>query len=464
MKNIIVFGAASGGRIIADAITQQKGKFKLLCFLDNDDGLWGSEIGGVEVLGGVEELPQLLAQNEVHELIVAVSNIDQETLSILSLTCNANLVELKVIPDSLNIVLDDPILNQVRDVDVIDLLGRKEVYIRSDFINEWVSGSIIAITGAAGSIGSELVKQICKFSPSKIIAIDINENDLYLLDLFVSRHYPNIDFVSSICSIQDYSSIESEFRREKPCMVFHCAAHKHVPLMERAPMQAIKNNVYGTYNVAKAAKKCLVGRFVLISTDKAVNPTNVMGASKRLAELLILSLNEDDPNTRFMVVRFGNVLGSAGSVIPIFKELLKEGKDLTVTDERMTRYFMTIPEAARLVIEAGFTGSGGELFVLDMGEPVKIQDLAKNMIALSGANVGINYVGLRPGEKLYEELFYDNDSVVATKNEKILISMSEASVNISMEDILEKLDKVIMFNADAKQFLLDVVPTYRPDL
>lgn len=464
MKNIIVFGAASGGKIIADAICKQKDKFNLLCFLDNNLKLWGKEVLGVKVLGGIELLPKLLDSNDVHEVIVAISNVGKEALSELSALCHLKNVDLRVIPDSLNIILGNPILNQLREVSIADLLGRKEVFIRNDLIDEKVLGRVVAVTGAAGSIGSEIVRQVCKFSPKTVIGIDLNENDLYLLELYISRHYPGIEFISSICSVQDYISLKSELEDVRPDIVFHCAAHKHVPLMERSPYQAVKNNVFGSYNVAKIAGECRVKRFVLISTDKAVNPKNIMGASKRLAELLILSMNKNEPSTlistRYMVVRFGNVLGSAGSVVPIFKELLQEGKDLTVTDERMTRYFMTIPEAARLVIESGFVGDGGELFVLDMGKPVKIKDLAENMIALSGSDVSINYIGLRPGEKLYEELFYDKDNVIPTNNNKILLSKSEQDEDVSKENILNKLTQVLTHKYDAKNFLIEFVDSY----
>lgn len=464
MKNIVIFGAASGGRIIADAISQQQERYSLKCFLDNDKKLWGGVVSGVTVLGGSDNLAKVLVDYDVHELIVAISNIDKAALSSISKICNEKQIELRVIPDSLNIVLEDPILNQLREIDIVDLLGREEVYIRSDFIADHVKGKVVAITGAAGSIGSEIVRQVSKFSPSKILAIDLNENDLYLLALYISRHFPEIEFVSSICSVQDYNSIKDELVGNSPDILFHCAAHKHVPLMERAPFQAVKNNVYGTYNVATAAEECGVERFVLISTDKAVNPANVMGASKRMAELMVLSLNKGlnqcEKNTKFMVVRFGNVLGSAGSVVPIFKELLKEGKDLTVTDKNMTRYFMTIPEAARLVIEAGYTGSGGELFVLDMGNPVKINELAQNMIDLSGAQVKINYVGLRPGEKLYEELFYDETKVLPTVNSKILISRSEVNTTISLDSMVNAMNKVLSHEYNPKSFLHDFVPSY----
>ncbi|TCI05418.1 polysaccharide biosynthesis protein [Corallincola luteus] len=457
MKNVVVFGASSGGKLVGDALTRQPKKYNLVCFVDNDPELKGKKIFHKPVLGDLGVLPSVLAENNIHEVIVAISNVDDELILEISNLCQEKNVDIRVIPKALDIFLEDPILNQLKNVDVSDLLGRKEIVLDSEFLLEQIVSKSLIVTGAAGSIGSELVRQVARFNPSKIIAIDLNENELYLLELFIKRHYSEIDFHSVIGSVQDESFIRHVFKDNPADIVFHCAAHKHVPLMERYPQQAVKNNVYGTYVVARATQEFSVKRFVLISTDKAVNPTNCMGASKRLAELISLSMNS--LNTKFMAVRFGNVLGSAGSVIPIFRQLLREGKNLTVTDERMTRYFMTIPEAARLVIEAGYRGEGGELFVLDMGEPVKITDLAKNMIKLSGAAANIEYVGLRPGEKLYEELFYDHSLVDRTKNEKIMISRSESEEKLEFANVIDSLVEVLEGRICPRQFLRDYVPS-----
>lgn len=457
MKNIVVFGASSGGKLIANALARQTDRYNFVCFLDSDERLKGKSIYDRPVIGGINSLPEVILNHEIHEVIVAISNVEDEFLLEITNICNNFDVNLRVLPKALDILFDDPILNQLKNIDVVDLLGREEVKLDTNFLETSVKGRSILITGAAGSIGSEVVRQISKFIPGRIIALDLNENDLYLLELFVKRHYKQVDIVSVVGSIQDQKFIRGIFGEFDIDVVFHCAAHKHVPLMERYPQQAVKNNVYGTYVIASESKLHKVERFVLISTDKAVNPRNCMGASKRLAELISLTLN--GASTLFMVVRFGNVLGSAGSVVPIFKQLLKEGKNLTVTDERMTRYFMTIPEAARLVVEAGFRGVGGELFVLDMGKPVKITELASKMIKLSGAASSIEYIGLRPGEKLYEELFYDKMLVSKTKNRKIMISSAESKVALNLDEVVSMLNDVIQEKICPRAFLKTFVET-----
>ena len=451
MKNILVFGASSGGKLVAGALDRQSDNYNFVCFLDNDARLKGKYICSRPVLGGIEVLDKVINSQNIDEVIVAISNVDDDFLIEISEICKRHDLSLRVMPKALDILFDDPILNQLKSVDVVDLLGREEVELDIEFLDSTITGKSILITGAAGSIGSEVARQIARFHPKEIIALDLNENELYLLELFLKRHYKFIEIVSVVGSVQDEGFVKEVFEEFDIDVVFHCAAHKHVPLMEKYPQQAVKNNVYGTYVVAREAKRTKVERFVLISTDKAVNPTNCMGASKRLAEMISLSMNGD--YTLFMVVRFGNVLGSAGSVVPIFRQLLNEGKNLTVTDSRMTRYFMTIPEAARLVIEAGFRGDGGELFVLDMGQPVKIVELASNMIKLSGAKAEIEYIGLRPGEKLYEELFYDHSCVSKTKNKKIMISSAETGVDLELGEMIEMLNQVLRGEENPRKFL-----------
>ncbi|WP_051252589.1 polysaccharide biosynthesis protein [Ferrimonas kyonanensis] len=452
MKNVVIFGASSGGKIVADALLRQPERYRLKYFLDNDTSRWGQQLLGISIAGGMDELAVLAKAEPIDKVIVAISNIGEDDLAVISETCRQWDIELRIIPQALDIVFEDPILNQMREVSVADLLGRHEVSLADDRVSAEIQGQTVLVTGAAGSIGSEVVRQVAKFAPARIIGLDVNENDLYLLELFVGRHFPEIAFSSVICSIQDRTELVRELTGQGIDVVFHCAAHKHVPLMERSPVQAVKNNVLGTLNVAQVADELAIGRFVLISTDKAVNPTNVMGASKRVAELIVLEMNRRS-DTRFMAVRFGNVLGSAGSVIPIFKELLKEGRDLTITDERMTRYFMTIPEAARLVIESGVQGQGGELFVLEMGEPVEILTLARKMIELSRAQSDIKIIGLRPGEKLYEELFYDMDSVIPTDNRKILLSTAEADQQLDLTQLRQEIEAVIADASGSRSFL-----------
>lgn len=351
--------------------------------------------------------------------------------------------------------------NQLRNVRIEDLLGRDEICINDTGIRSLIEGKTIFVTGGAGSIGSELARQIAKYNPKQLVAIDINENDIYFLELELHRVFPNLKFVSEICNIREREKLEFLFEKYRPNIVFHAAAHKHVPLMEHNPEEAIKNNIFGTKNVAECADKHGVQRMVLISTDKAVNPTNLMGASKRACELVIEHMNKIAKNTKFMAVRFGNVLGSHGSVIPIFRNLLEEGKNLTVTHKDITRYFMTIPEAAQLVIEAGSIGKGGEIFILDMGKPVRIYDLAKSMIKLSNANVGIDIVGLRPGEKLFEELLYDVNNAIKTDNKKIFITKVDGNTDISK--FFEKLEECT-HNPDVdkiKEVMKEVVVSYK---
>ncbi|MGL4944641.1 MAG: UDP-N-acetylglucosamine 4,6-dehydratase family protein, partial [Fusobacteriaceae bacterium] len=322
-----------------------------------------------------------------------------------------------------------------------DLLGREQVLVNGDNIKDIIEDKVVFVTGGAGSIGSELARQIARYNPKKLVTIDVNENDLYFLELELKRSFKELHMQSEICNIREADKVELLFNRYKPNIVFHAAAHKHVPLMEHNPEEAIKNNIFGTKKVAEMAIKYGAERFVLISTDKAVNPTNIMGATKRACEIVVESMNGKS-DTKFMAVRCGNVLGSNGSVIPIFKKLISEGKNLTLTHPDITRYFMTIPEAAQLVIEAGSLGKGGELFILDMGEPVKIIDLARTMIKLSNADVDIEIVGLRPGEKLYEELLYDVSAALKTENNKIFITKIDP-MDIQLDYHLEKLAEAV---------------------
>lgn len=373
-------------------------------------------------------------------------------------------IKLKVLPSFEEMLLNESYTKQLREVEIEDLLGRDVVEINSEGIKNYIENKKILVTGAAGSIGSELCRQIVKYNPKELVILDINENDLYLLELFLKRHY-NIKINSEICNIREKDKLDFLFDEYKPEIVFHAAAHKHVPLMEKNIEEAIKNNVFGTKNLADLADIHKVEKFVLISTDKAVNPTNIMGATKRLAELIIEDKNRKSA-TNYMAVRFGNVLGSNGSVIPIFKNLIKERKNITVTHPEVTRYFMTIPEAAQLVLEAGFIGNGGEVFVLDMGKPIKIIDLAKKMIELSGLKLGedieIEITGLRPGEKLYEELLYDINSCRKTQNKKIFIAEIK-NQDIKLNEKLEELKKYISCfdRKKMKEKLKELVPTYK---
>lgn len=397
-------------------------------------------------------------------VIVGTTIMNKHDLEIVSKICREKKVELKTLPNFSELIISKPFIEQIKEVEITELLGREVVDYGNEGVYNYLKGKKILITGAAGSIGSEIVRQIVKFNPKKIILIDLNENEIYFLELFVKENYPKINYEIEIGNIREKDKIDYLFNKYKPEIVFHAAAHKHVPLMEKNPEEAIKNNVLGTRNLIEISDKHFVERFILISTDKAVNPTNVMGATKRLAEMLICEINKIS-KTKFMAVRFGNVLGSNGSVIPIFKRLISERKNLTITHPEITRYFMTIPEASQLVLQAGSLGSGGEVFVLDMGKPVKILDLAKKMIELSGLeldkDIFIDIIGLRPGEKLYEELLYDIKKCYKTNCEKIFITKLE-NTTLKLFSKVEELEKIFKENdkEKIKNKLKEIVVTY----
>lgn len=426
-KRTLIYGAGEAGVMLARESKLNKNfSYNILGFIDDDKKKQGIYINGIKVYGNKKTIKHYVQKLKIEVLIIAIPSLELEDLKhVMKEMENLTNVEVKMLPLIEKSLADEPLLNKIRNVKIEDLLGREQVVINDGSIKGLIEGKIIFVTGGAGSIGSELARQIAKFKPKKLVTLDVNENDIYFLELELKRKYPDLDLVSEICNIREKEKLEFLFEKYRPNVVFHAAAHKHVPLMEHNPEEAIKNNIFGTKKVAECADKYGVERMVLISTDKAVNPTNLMGASKRACELVIEHMNKVSKNTKFMAVRFGNVLGSNGSVIPIFKKLIEEGKNLTLTHKDITRYFMTIPEAAQLVIEAGAIGKGGEIFILDMGEPVKIYDLAKSMIRLSNANVGIDIIGLRPGEKLYEELLYDVNSAIKTENKKIFITKIE---------------------------------------
>lgn len=427
IKRTLIYGAGEAGAILArESMTNPLFPYEIVGFVDDDEKKIGSEIYNIKVLGNKDSLEIIIKNEKVEEVLLALPSIHSfEIRKIVERIQKLNGVSIKTIPSISEILDSESLASQIREVKIEDLLGRDEIVINDGNIRGLIEGKTIFVTGGAGSIGSELARQIAKFNPKRLVTLDVNENDTYFLSLELKRKYPNLDLISEICNIREKEKLEFLFDKYKPNVVFHAAAHKHVPLMEHNPEEAIKNNIFGTKKVAECADKYGVERMVLISTDKAVNPTNLMGASKRACELVIEHMNKVSKNTKYMAVRFGNVLGSNGSVIPIFKKLISEGKNLTVTHKDITRYFMTIPEAAQLVIEAGAIGKGGEIFILDMGKPVKIYDLAMSMIKLSNANVGIDIVGLRPGEKLYEELLYDVNSAIKTENKKIFITKIE---------------------------------------
>ena len=426
-ERVLVYGAGEAGAILAqESMTNPIFPYHIVGFLDDDPKKKDTYIYNIKVLGNRENLEEVIKKEKVSEVLLALPSLHSSDMrNIVDRIKSVGNVEIKTVPTIAEILENRELASQLRKVKIEDLLGRDEIIINDGNIRNLIEGKVIFVTGGAGSIGSELSRQIAKYSPKQLINIDINENSIYFLELEMKRRYPNLELISEICNVREKEKLEILFKRYRPNIVFHAAAHKYVPLMEHNPEEAVKNNIFGTKNVAECADKYRVEKMVLISTDKAVNPTNVMGASKRACELVIQHMNKISKNTKYMAVRFGNVLGSNGSVIPIFRKLLEEGKNLTLTHKDITRYFMTIPEAAQLVIEAGSLGKGGEIFILDMGKPVKIYDLAQTMIKLSNSNVGIDVVGLRPGEKLFEELLYDINSAIKTENKKIFITKIE---------------------------------------
>ena len=410
-KKVLVIGAGTAGALVVRELDRRlELEKKVVGLIDDDKQKLGTYIDGVRVLGNRHDIKKIVKEKDVEEIIIAIANLEKKILKELINECKDLKVKVKIMP-GLNEIIDGKFsVESIRDVDVNDLLGRETVKLDYSGIADYLQEKIVLVTGGGGSIGSELCRQIVRFNPKQLIIFDIYENNAYEIQMELKRNYPELNLVTLIGSVRDKVRLEHIFNKYRPNVVFHAAAHKHVPLMEDSPCEAIKNNVMGTLNVAEVASKYKVERFVLISTDKAVNPTNVMGASKRLCEMIIQAINKES-NTDFVAVRFGNVLGSNGSVVPLFKKQIAKGGPVTLTHKEITRFFMTIPEAAQLVLQAGVYAKGGEIFVLDMGEPVKIYDLAENLIKLSGfepnKDIKIEVTGLRPGEKLYEELLMD---------------------------------------------------------
>ena len=480
-KRTMIIGAGTAGRMLLSEIhhAQQSpydgdkisASFEPVCFIDDDRSKVGSEIEGVPIVGSSVEIPRFVKELDIEQIIFAIpSCFDDERKAILDI-CSSTSLPLKVIPFLGNLIFDDKtttLLKQVRDIRVEDLLGRPPITFDNKDIRDFISGKTCLVTGGGGSIGSELVRQIAKYSPKKIVIVDIYENNAYEIQQeLIMEHGSDLDLTVLIASVRDYDRMNQIFERFKPDIVFHAAAHKHVPLMETSPMEAIKNNVFGTFNVATLAQYHDVKKFIMISTDKAVNPTNVMGASKRCCEMVVQYLAQQNEGvTDFVVTRFGNVLGSNGSVIPLFKKQIEQGKPVTVTHPDIIRYFMTIPEAVSLVLEAAAIADGGEIFVLDMGKPVRILALAENLIRLYGKvpykDVEIKFVGLRPGEKIKEELLMNEEGLRKTSNKLIFIGKQ---IEIDADEFIKALNRLkaaAKANSEeiAVQTLHDIVPTF----
>lgn len=413
--NILIMGAGEGGRVLINSLLSTKNteKVKISGIIDDDVNKVGTYLNGIKVLGTTSDLNKLINENEVDMLTVAIPSISKHKLNELFDLSQSLGFKLNIMPSMEEIAEGKVNFSKLKDIDVVDLLGREEVKLDIEQIKEKITNKVILVTGAGGSIGSEICRQVMRFNPRKLLLLGHGENSIYLINRELQNKYRNkeTEIIPIIADVQDRLRIDMIMEMYHPDIVYHAAAHKHVPLMEYNPVEAVKNNVIGTRNVAESAKLHEVGSFVMVSTDKANNPPNVMGSTKRIAEMIVTGLNEEG-HTKFSAVRFGNVLGSRGSVIPVFKEQIAKGGPVTVTDFRMTRYFMTIPEASRLVIQSGALAKGGEIFILDMGEPVKILDLAKQMIKMSGSSedeIQIIESGIRPGEKLYEELLLDKE-------------------------------------------------------
>ena len=465
-ENVLIYGAGeSGVLLVKESRINPNFPYRIVGFLDDNPNKKGGKVYGLKVLGGLEDVEKIVKKNDVSKIIISMPSVEQSKISsILKELNKLKDISVKILPNVDNLIEEGNLSTQLRNIKLEDLLGREEIKINTKEVFDFIQDKIVFVTGGGGSIGSELINQIAKYNPKKIINIEINENASYLMELELKRKYPYLDYKTEIASVRDFDKLDMLFNKYKPEILFHAAAHKHVPLMENNPEEAIKNNIFGTKNVAECCLKYKLESVVLISTDKAVNPTNIMGATKRVCEMIFQKYSEKDSNTKFMAVRFGNVLGSNGSVIPIFSKLIEEGKNLTLTHKDIIRYFMTIPEAAQLVIEAATIGKGGEILILDMGEPVKIYDLAKNMIKLSGSNVGIDIVGLRPGEKLFEELLYDVNSSEKTSNNKIFITnMENEKVQVDIDNYYTILKDLIKNNdtIGMRRTLASIIGTFK---
>ena len=424
-RNTIVIGAGEAGNMIIKELKSSKYlNQKVVCVIDDNPSKKGKYIHGIRIVGGRDKIQEAAKKYDAEEIILAIPSAGTKNTRDILRICNLTDCKLKILPGMYQLINDDVGVSNLREVSIEDLLGRDTIEIDMESVGQYVRNKRVLVTGGGGSIGSELCRQIASHNPKLLIIFDIYENNAYDIQQELVRKYPNLKLEVLIGSVRNTSRIESVMEHYRPDVVFHAAAHKHVPLMEDSPNEAIKNNVFGTYKTARAADKYGVKKFVLISTDKAVNPTNIMGASKRMCEMIVQTFSKYS-RTEYVIVRFGNVLGSNGSVIPLFKKQMEAGGPVTVTHPDIIRYFMTIPEAVSLVLQAGAYAHGGEIFVLDMGEPVKILDLAKNMIRLSGyipeKDIAIEFTGLRPGEKLYEELLMDEEGMTETPNKLIHI-------------------------------------------
>ncbi|MBR1540146.1 MAG: polysaccharide biosynthesis protein [Clostridia bacterium] len=479
-RNVLIIGAGNASKQLLDNLKGSlKNLYHVVGIIDDNSNKKNALMNGVKILGNRYDIPRICKEKNVETILFSISNIENESRKKILEICQETSCRIRVLPSTKDLIKNRSIMSNLRDVQIEDLLGRDPVKLDNKNIASLIKDQVVLVTGGGGSIGSELCRQIIKHKPAKLVILDIYENNLYDIEQELKFTYPKENVEAVVASVRDEKRLEEVFEQYHPYLVFHAAAHKHVPLMEGSPLEAIKNNVFGTYNCINMADKFNVKRFVLISTDKAVNPTNIMGATKRLCEMMIQAKAKSS-KTEFVAVRFGNVLGSNGSVIPLFKKQIAKGGPVCVTHKEITRFFMTIPEAVSLVLQAMSLAKGGEIFVLDMGEPVKIYDMAKKLIKLSGfepdVDIKIEITGLRPGEKLYEEVLMDEEGLTETKHDKIHIAKPSEFTMEEIEKKLEKLNKVLDeeeksrkeskdyegVNKDkVKKVMMEVVPTFR---
>ncbi|MBR2646396.1 MAG: polysaccharide biosynthesis protein [Clostridia bacterium] len=468
-KRVMVVGGGEAGlTLIKEMIFSEKSLYKPVCIVDDDLKLQGKDIYDVRVAGTTKDVKEIVQKYDVSEIFVAMPSVCKKTRSEIIARCSDCGCPVKVLPGIYQLASGQVTVSKLRHVEIQDLLGREQVKVDLDEVMGYIKDKIVMVTGGGGSIGSELCRQIASHEPKELIILDIYENNAYEIEQELKRAYPQLRLLTLIASIRDKGKIRDVFDKYRPNIVFNAAAHKHVPLMETSPNEAVKNNVFGTLNVARAADEFGVETFVQISTDKAVNPTNIMGATKRICEMIIQTIGKHSKNTKFVAVRFGNVLGSNGSVIPLFKKQIAEGGPVTVTHKDIIRYFMTIPEAVSLVLQAGAYAKGGQIFVLDMGEPVRIYDLACNLIKLSGyepnVDIEIKCTGLRPGEKLYEERLMKEEGLQKTPNGLINIAKPIPMDEDGLWTTLDRLYEAAYSETDSmKDWVKELVPTYTID-
>jgi len=467
-KNLLLIGAGTSARDIIKTIRNTMNEeYNIIGIVDDDKSKIYYSISGVSVLGNRNNIVEICKSNDVNVIFFTITDIDSKSKKDVLDICQKTNAKIRILPSTESVIKNKNIMQSLRDIDIEDVLCRQPIKLDNSNIAKLIEGRVILVTGGGGSIGSELCRQIIQYNPEKLVILDIYENNLYDIEIELKSQYDTDKIEAIVGSVRDKKRLDQIFKTFNPYLVFHAAAHKHVPLMENSPLEAIKNNVFGTYNVVNMCDKYNTNKSILISSDKAVNPTNIMGATKRLCEMIVQAKNTVS-KTEYVAVRFGNVLGSNGSVIPLFKKQIAAGGPITLTHKEITRYFMTIPEAVQLVIQTITYANGGEIFVLDMGEPVKIYDLAETLIKLSGlephVDIQIEVIGLRPGEKLYEELLMKDNNLIKTSNEKIFI---EQPMEISMDDIQEKLDELTnVLNEENynelkfKTVIQKVVPTY----